>query len=558
MHYLTLARRVGDTVRLAQVVQVLMKHGFADVVQRLGIQRSLPARAIRRMRLRKEPTAPRETTGARLRAALTELGPTYVKLGQVLSTRPDVLSKELREELAQLQDRVEITPFQDMREVVERTLGRPIGELFREFPETPIASASLSQVYRAKLPSGQVVAVKVRRPGISEVIEADISLLLAIAEWMDEHVEDLAWLDASALIREFERTVRRELDFSIEARTIQRFHENFAEDPSVEIPRVYPELSSEEVLTMGFVDGVRVDKLDEFAARQCEPKKIAEIGCHAVFKQIFEHNLFHADPHPGNILITRANRLGFIDFGMVGRLETSDVIIVTDLLRAVFQEDTKRVTDRLLLLTNAVELEDTAPLEREISDYLAFEAQSIIAGGEVGKALERIVDLLSNHGLKLPSRFSLLIKALSTIESTGHALDPELNVLPIIRPYIEAVVRRRFSPDEILDEAQDYVIRIVRMLRELPLDAHVLMQMARHGKFRIQFTHLGLERLTAGIDRASDRVAFSVVAGSIVIGSSWLLSSGVAGTRTIALAGYLVAGVLGLGLLISILRSRNF
>ena len=309
---------------------------------------------------------------------------------------------------------------------------------------------------------------------------------------------------------------------------------------------------------MRFIDGVRVDSMENYAARQSEPKKVAEIGCHAVFKQIFEHNLFHADPHPGNILLTRGNRLGFIDFGMVGRLESADIMIMTDLLRAVFQEDTKRVTDRLLLLTNATDLEDTTALEREISDYLAFEAQSIIAGGEVGKALEKIVDVLSHHDLRLPSRFSLLIKALSTIESTGHALDPELNVLPIMRPYVETVIRKRYTADELLNEAQEYAFRILRMVRELPLDAHVLMQMARHGKFRIQFTHLGLERLTAGIDRASDRVAFSVVTGSIVIGSSWLLSSNVPGTRTIALAGYIVAGIIGLGLVISIIRNRNF
>lgn len=558
MHYLSLARRVGDTVRFAQVVQVLVKHGFADVIQRLGIHRTLPARVIRRMRLgEKLDNRPNETTGRRLRAALTELGPTYVKLGQVLSTRPDILSKDIRSELAQLQDRVDPVPFGEMRAVVERSLGKPILELFREFPEAPLASASLSQVYKSKLPSGQIVAVKVRRPGITQVIDADISMLLAIAEWLDAHVTELSWLDATALIREFRRSVHRELDFSIEARTIERFHENFIDDPTVEIPRVYADLSSTEVLTMSFIDGVRVDRLDAFAARQSEPRKVAEIGCHAVFKQIFEHNLFHADPHPGNILITRSNRLGFIDFGMVGKLESSDILIITDLLRAVFNEDSKRVTDRLLLLTNASDLEDPSALEREVSDYLGFEAQSIIAGGEVGKALEKIVDLLSHHGLRLPSRFSLLIKALSTIESTGHALDPDLNALPIMRPYIEAVVRKRYSPDELLDEAQEYAVRLLRMVRELPLDAHVLMQMARHGRFKIQFTHLGLEKLTAGIDRASDRVAFSVVTGAIVIGSSWLLSSGVPGTRTIALAGYIVAGVLGLGLLVSILRSRR-
>jgi ubiquinone biosynthesis protein len=557
MQYLAFARRVGDTVRLAQVLQVLAKHGFADVVQKLGIHRSLPARVLRRIRLGEAPHGRPETTGARLREAFTELGPTFVKLGQVLSTRPDILSKELRDELAHLQDRVGPLPYDTMRAVVERSLGKPLDHLFREFPETPLASASLSQVYKAKLPSGQIVAVKVRRPNIRQVVDADISLMTTLAEWIEVHVEDLKWLDARELIREFSRTIHREMDFTIEARTIQRFHDNFKEDPTVEIPRVFPELSSPEVLTMSFIDGVRVDARSEYAARRSEPREVAQIGCHAVFKQIFDYNLFHADPHPGNILLTRDNRLGFIDFGMVGRLEATDIGIMSDLLRAVFIQDSRRVTDAMLLLTDATDLEDVAALQREVADYLAFEAQSIISGGEVGKALEKIVDMLSRHGLRLPSRFSLLIKALSTIESTGHALDPALNVLPILRPYVENAIRRRFAPGEVLDEAQDYFFRMLRMMRELPVDAHVLMQMARHGKFNIKFTHQGLERLTAAVDRASDRVAYSVMAGSIVIGSSWLLASGVPGTRTLGLAGYVAAGALGLVLLVSILRSRK-
>lgn len=558
MQYLALARRVSDTVRLAQVLQVLAKHGFADVIQRLGIQRSLPARVWRRMRLGDAPKGRPETTGERLCEAFTELGPSFVKLGQVLSTRPDIFSKDLRDELAHLQDRVGPLPFETIREVVERSLKRPIADMFREFPETPIASASLSQVYKAKLHSGQVVAVKVQRPNIRQTVNADVSLMTTLAEWIEIHVDDLKWLDAPQLIHEFDRTIHREMDFTIEARTVQRFHDNFKDDPTVEIPRIYPEFSSPEVLTMSFIDGVRVDALSEYAARHSNPREVAQIGCHAVFKQVFDDNLFHADPHPGNILLTRENRLGFIDFGMVGRLEASDISIMSDLLRAVFMEDSRRVTDCMLLLADAADLEDVAALQREVADYLAFEAQSIIGGGEVGKALERISDLLIRHGLRLPSRFSLLIKALSTIESTGHALDPALNTLPILRPYVERAIRRRFAPGEMIDEAQDYLFRLMRMIRELPADAHVLMQMARHGKFNIKFTHQGLERLTSVIDRASDRVAFSVVAGSIVMGSSWLLSSEASGTRTLALAGYIIAGLLGVGLLISILRSKNF
>ena len=560
MQPLTLVRRVGNTVRLAEVVQILIKHGFAEAVQLTGLHRGLPAKLLQGLRITKAQEGPPETRGRRLNAAFTELGPTYVKLGQVLSTRPDLLGKEIRRDLGQLQDNVAVLPFEKMRPVIEGSLGKPLDKLFKEFPETPIASASLSQVYKAKMLNGMTIAVKVRRPGITQVINADINLMMAVAEWIDEHVEDLDWLDTVGLVKEFRRTILRELDFTIEARTIQRFHENFREDLDIEIPRVYTELSSTEVLTMSFIDGVRLDDLDEYPARNSDPKKVAALGCHAVCKQIFEHNLFHADPHPGNILLTKDNRLAFIDYGLVGHLERADILIITDLLRAVFEENSKGVTDCMLLLTDTGDLENVSALQQEVADYLAFEAQAIIARGEIGRALEKILDVLSNHRLQLPPRFTLLIKALATIESTGHALDPDLDTLPIIKPYIEAVVKHRFSPEELVNEGQDYLFTLLRMLKNVPVDLHVLLQMAKHGHLKIEFKHSGLERLTRVLDRASNRVAFSVVTGSLIVGSSLLLATGagVTGTRSLGLAGFITAGVLGIGLLISILRSRNF
>ena len=560
MQPLTLVRRVGNTVRLAEVVQILIKHGFAEAGQLTGLHRGLPAKLLQGLRITKAQEGPPETRGRRLNAAFTELGPTYVKLGQVLSTRPDLLGKEIRRDLGQLQDNVAVLPFEKMRPVIEGSLGKPLDKLFKEFPETPIASASLSQVYKAKMLNGMTIAVKVRRPGITQVINADINLMMAVAEWIDEHVEDLDWLDTVGLVKEFRRTILRELDFTIEARTIQRFHENFREDLDIEIPRVYTELSSTEVLTMSFIDGVRLDDLDEYPARNSDPKKVAALGCHAVCKQIFEHNIFHADPHPGNILLTKDNRLAFIDYGLVGHLERADILIITDLLRAVFEENSKGVTDCMLLLTDTADLENVSALQQEVADYLAFEAQAIIARGELGRALEKILHVLSNHRPQLPPRFTLLIKALATIESTGHALDPDLDTLPIIKPYIEAVVKHRFSPEELVNEGQDYLFTLLRMLKNVPVDLHVLLQMAKHGHLKIEFKHSGLERLTRVLDRASNRVAFSVVTGSLIVGSSLLLATGagVTGTRSLGLAGFITAGVLGIGLLISILRSRNF
>lgn len=557
MRYLALPKRVNDAVRLAEVVQVLIKHGFTNVVQTLRLRSGLPGRMLRSIRMIQPGDASPETFGKRLRAAMTELGPTYVKLGQVLSTRPDLIPPALCADLAQLQDKVEALPFADLRDVFERGLGTTIDTAFAEFDETPVACASLSQVYKARLRSGETVAVKIRKPRVVERIKADLSLMRSVAQWIDEHVDDLDWLDATDLVKAFERSVLRELNFSIEGHTIQRFTQNFEDVDYLEIPRMYPDLSCDSVITMDWVDGVRVNAIGHFVERESDPKQVALNGCHAVFKQVFEDHLFHADPHPGNIFLTRENRIALIDFGMVGHLEREDMLLMTDLLRSVLRMDSHRATQCVLLITDATELDDVAALRQEIAEYLQFEARAIVASGQVGRALQRITAVLAHHGLQLPARFSLLIKALTTIESTAHELDPQLDTLPVMRPYIEAAVRSRFAPDEIVGEGQEYAMGLLRLLREIPGDIQNLFQKIRHGTIKMQVNHEGLDRLTHIMDVASNRVAFSVITGSLIIGSSWLLASGV-GFRALGVAGFISAGVLGAGLLVSILRSRNF
>lgn len=548
---------MGDAVRLAEIVQVLLKHGFADLLRRMSLHEGIPAKVLRGLKLVDTEERRQETLGHRLGAALTELGPTYIKLGQVLSTRPDLLGHEVCDELSRLQDRVDALPFDKMRPVVESSLARGIEEIFAEWNEMPVASASLSQVYRARLQDGTEVAVKVQRPGTREVVLADVSLLRSIAEWVAQNVQELRWFDSVGMVEEFERTIRRELDFTVEARTIEEFRSNFQGVEFVEIPRVYEDYSTAQVITMDWIDGVPLDELDQYAGRGCDPKVVAVHGCEAVCMQVFDHHLFHADPHPGNIFITRNNRFAFLDFGMVGRLDRADVAAMVDLLRSVLRKDAKNAVYAIMPFTRSGDVEDETAFEHDVAEYLAFEAQTIVAKGEVGRALERITDVLSRHRLQLASRFTLLIKALATVENSAHLLDPDLNTLDVIEPYVERMIRRRFSPFELWREGQHNLQTLVRIAQELPGHLHYLIRMARQGRLKVQITHEGLERLSAVIDRASNRVSFSVVAGSLIVGSSLLLGSGV-GFRSLGLAGYVIAGILGFGLLISILRSRNY
>ena len=557
MYYRGLAKRVGNAVRLAEIVQVLVRHGFSDIVGRLGLTEGLPAKALRALNLVEQADAHPNTMGKRFRAVLTELGPTAVKFGQVLSTRPDLVGAGLADELGYLQDRVEAVPFEQITPVLTAELGGALEDHFAEFDSRPIAAASLSQVYRAKLLDGTPVVVKVQRPGIRAVINSDLSLMETIAEWVHDNVSDFAWMDPVGTVREFARSLRRELDFTTEASMIERFRVNHAEIDEVFIPSIYPEVSTEFVLTMDFVDGVRIDDLDAFEARNCDPERVALTTLDILCKQIFEFNLFHADPHPGNIKLMRDDTIAFIDYGMVGHLERSDVESMAELLSAFISQNTERAVRALMAFTPDEDIEPPDSFISDIGDFVAFEAPLLVQGGEFAEAVNFVTETLRQNELQIRPRFSLLLKALATVEVTAHRIDPDLELIPVLQPYIEQVVLDRLAPPGMLEGAQYDLPALARMVREAPGDAFGLLRKLRRGRFRVTVTAEGLLHLSNALDRASNRVAFATIMGGLIIGSSILMSAELA-PRGIGLVGFSIAGVLGLGLAVSILRSRNY
>jgi ubiquinone biosynthesis protein len=544
-------------VRLAEVAQVLVRHGFADLVRRVGLYEGAPAKLLRSLHLIEQAADVPETMGARLRAAFTELGPTFVKFGQILSTRPDVLGPDICAELSNLQDNVTALPFESMRPVIEGELGGKLEDYFREFNKIPVASASLSQVYHAWTQLGREVAVKVQRPGIRKTIQSDISLMRGLAEWIAEHVKELHWIDPVGTVEEFHRTVIRELDFTIEAQIIQRFRKNYSGEIAVFVPRVENDISGPRMLVMDWIDGARVDALHEYEMRNCSPRTVAANGANTLCRQVFEFHLFHADPHPGNILVTRNDQIAFLDYGMVGHLEPHDVDAMADLLRAVFEEDSIRCVDALLKFTITGETEHRPELEHDVAQYIAFEARSVMGNADVGKTLDQVTNILRRHKLQLAPRFSLLLKAMATIESTAKTLDKTLDMGPIIHPYVEDIIKQRFAPIRLAKEGQQSLATAIRFGKEIPSEILSLVRTVRKGKFRIQLDHEGLDHLANVTDRASNRIAFSVIAGALIVGSSLLISSDV-GARSLGYAGFSFAGVLGVMLLISILRSKNY
>jgi len=548
--------RVSEAVRLAEVIQVLVRQGFVDLVRRAGLHESIPAKLLRKVHIMEAPRGEPETTGRRLRQALTELGPTFIKFGQVLSTRPDLVGTDVARELSQLQDRITPIPISEMAPVFKEELGEDPSVLFDEFDPEPIAAASLSQVYRARLKTGEQVAVKIQRPRIERTIEADLSLMHRIAEWVATHVTDMDWFDGPGIVEEFARSIRRELDFHVEARVIERFRANFHDVRDVFVPKTYRDYSGQRVLTMDWVDGVRVDALDQYESRNCLPARVAAISAEMICRQIFDFHLFHADPHPGNIFITENDRIAFLDYGMIGHIERTDAMTLADLLACLFRADAAGFMDSLLLLTEG-EPQNRAGMEHQVADFIAFEGQAIVGGGRVGEGIEKMINLLRSNQLQLAPRFSLLLKALATVETVGHMLDADMDMVPVIQPHVDKLLLARYSPAHLLADARDIVSGLMRLTRKLPADVEQVLRMLRLGKLKIQLNHEGLSHLSKVTDVASNRIAIGVILGSLIIGSSHLITVG-GGAYRLGLAGYIVAGLLGMSLVISIIRSKKY
>ncbi|HDP34730.1 MAG TPA: AarF/ABC1/UbiB kinase family protein [Candidatus Hydrogenedentes bacterium] len=557
MAYTKIGKHTVNAVRFVEIVQVFVRHGFADLVQRAGLHKGWPGKLLRGMRLMREPLGEAATFGSRLRSALTELGPTFVKLGQVLSTRPDLVGHKIAEELTGLQDEVTPVPFERMRPVIERELQAPLEALFASIEHVPVASASLSQVYRAVLKDGNIVAVKVQRPNIEGVIESDISLMETVAEWIKEYLDEQRIIDPPGIVEEFARSIRRELDFEVEARIAQQFADNFADDPCVVIPQPYPGHCSRHVLTLEWIEGVPVDTLEAYGQRNSDPAEIARIGCQALCKMVFEHRLFHADPHPGNIFLLRDNRLAFLDLGMSGHLESGDVQAMTELFLAIFNADSEACLEALLQLSSNDEPTNRALLAHEIAEYIAFEARVIVAGGQIARGIELAVQIMRRHNLELAPRFSLLLKALATIEIVGKQLDPQMDMTPVIQPYIETLITSRYSPAQLLKEIRVHANGYLRLSRQAPGDIAHLLRQLRSGRMKVHIHHEHLDKMANTMDRASKRNAVAVVTAALIVGSSLLISTNTPLAK-LGIFGYVTAGLLGIFLIISILWGKEY
>jgi ubiquinone biosynthesis protein len=539
--------------RISEIAQVAVRHGFGYFFHRnrltdlVGDDGQVVA------------DVPSER-GRHLREMLDELGPTFVKFGQLLSMRPDVLPPDIIAELRGLQDDVSPFPYEDAAAVIEADLGQPVERLFREFDPVTIAAASIGQVHRAVLPNGRRVAVKVQRPGAPRQIEADLNLMYQAARLAKERVRALDFIDARGLVDEFARSIRQELDYRLEARNGETLRKNFAGHPHVRIPRVYWSYTRPRVLTLEFLDGTQLADIETLSYSLEERRRLAEVMTEAWMTMIFRHGFFHADPHPANVLVLAPDRIGLVDFGLAGRLTDEDVSKATRLFIDAANENVealpRRLADLGLRYPKEREEEFVAELRELFYRYYGATLQEI----DPMQVVREVFAVIYRMNLRLPTRFILLDRAIATLGSVGVELSPDFNVFEVARPYARSLMLGRYTPGRIAARARRESWNLARIGAEMPYQLHDILEQARDGQIEVGFVHKGLDEFMHRIDVVFNRLVMALVVAGGLIGSSLIgifAEDGpqLLGLHVLSVLGFLLSGILGLWLLVGVLRS---
>ena len=531
--------------RLSEIAQVAVRHGFGYAVDG---------------RRHKDEAESGTARGRHLREMLDELGPTFVKFGQLLSTRPDVVPPDIIAELRGLQDDVRPFPYEDVERTIQEELGQPVERLFIDFDEKPLAAASIGQVHRATLPNGKLVVVKVQRPNAPRQIESDLALLYQAARLAKERIRALDFVDTNQLVDEFARSIRQELDYRLEARNADSFHHNFAGHPHVAIPKVYWSYTRARVLTLEYLEGPQLADLDVEDWSLEQRRRLAYLTTEAWMTMIFRHGFVHGDPHPANILVLSPERIGLVDFGLTGKLTDDDMSRLTRLFIDAAAENVevlpKRLADLGVRYPKEREEEFVAELRELYYRYYGARLSEI----DPLQLIREGFQLIYAMNLQLPTRFVMLDKAIATLGSVGAELYPDFNVFEVAKPYARDLMLERFTPQRVASRARREGWRLAQMTAELPYQIHDTLEQVRDGQIEVGFVHKGLDDLLAKMDVLINRIVIALVVVGGLIGSSLIgafVSGGphLLGINLIAFVGFLLSGVFGVWLLWGVVRS---
>ncbi|MDW7725528.1 MAG: AarF/ABC1/UbiB kinase family protein [Candidatus Methanoperedens sp.] len=548
--------------RYREIVDVMVKHGFGYLVDRYGLSPSRHFRGwFKTKPIREQLILLSEAE--RLRLALEELGPTFIKFGQILSTRRDLLSEEFIRELSKLQDSVPHYGFSEVEKLIKKELGKNIDDIFISFNPEPIASASIGQVHPAKIPDNRDVVVKVMRPGIEKIIETDLAILLSLARFAEKHIKESKIFNPVGMIEEFSRIIRQEIDYTHEARNADRFFLNFKGSTTVRIPEIFWNYSTKRVLAMEYLEGIKISDIHQLEASGFDKKIISNNFVNAYLKMIFEDNFYHADPHPGNIFVADDGKIIFLDFGMTGYIDPVLKENLINLIIAMQQNDIDSFIESLTEMGVVVDVETQANLLRYrlediINRYYSLDVKFI----DPIMFLKDIIDVVIKSNGKIPTNIMLLSKSLIIMDELSRELDPDHNIADFIEPYASKIFHERTSASYIIKDTRKTIWNFIRMVKTFPTRVNHILTKAEKGTLKFELEHRGLDNLIEKLDIVSNRLSFSIIIASLIVGSSLIIQTGMSpgllGVPLLGILGFSIAGFLGMGLLFSIIRSGKW
>jgi ubiquinone biosynthesis protein len=460
----------------------------------------------------------------RIRHALERLGPAFVKMGQLLATRRDLVTPDLAAELAKLQDDVPTLSWDEMRPRIEAELGAPVEDVFATFDHEPIAAASIGQVYRATLDDGTTVAVKVQRPGVTETMEIDLEILVEQARRLEAHTQWGRDFDVGALATEFADVLRSELDYTHEGRALDRFRAAFADTPDVTFPGVYWDHTTSRVLTMDFVEGVPATRLEDENVSGVDRGAIVDTGVSCYMRQIFELGYYHADPHAGNIFALGGGRIAFVDFGRVATISERNRDATFDMLLAVFSDDPAQATEAVLAMTGTPPHVDVATMEMELGALLASYRRSQTTGGGLEELMQKLLTLMREHRLHLPTELTVLLTTLGMVDGTARQIDPDFELADSVRPMARKLIPQQFGPEKMLKHAMSSGRAYARFFDHLPLHLTRVLRRAGEGEFRVSIRPTEFKPIMDRLEAAFTRLAYALIIAALIIGFSFLVS----------------------------------
>jgi ubiquinone biosynthesis protein len=515
-----ITRAVKGAGRLRQIVSVLSKHGFGDVIQRLNLDSYLPGKLTRWAEV--EET---RGIGERMRLAFQELGPTFVKLGQVLSMRPDLIPDHVIEELVKLQDQVAPMPFETVQEILNRELGFQVQASFQEIRSEPLGSASIGQVHEAVLRSGERVVIKVLRPGIRKVIETDVALLTFMAEMFEKYFPELRVLNPKVFVEEFFKSLQYELDFKIEANNIDKIKKNSEDFPDLVFPKVYRELSTHEILVLERFDGIRLNDKEAVMGAAVDRTKIATLGARAFLYSVMKHGLFHGDLHGGNLFILPGDRLGVIDFGIVGRLSQKSRDQLVTMVWALIQEDYETLCYTYAELGSVDTSVDFDSFQREVrnvlSPYLGLNLNDVNSG----RVLIEATKIAAKYQIRVPGDWMLVFRALLTMEGMGRLLDPNFDMIATGEELISDLVKIQLSPSRLRSEAFKVSREVISLVEILPRNLRWAIRKFAKNDYALELKSPELAKMAVTLDRGSKRVARSISALAFLLTGAILIQA---------------------------------